>query len=582
MPLSKKLCLVFIVIFLFSMALVAITSGIVTSKLSREKINSHASQILREIDHNLEYVLIDCENISRFIIYNDQINSMLLTPPGSADYREKSGIARDILINAILYKDYVESISVYSLTGESIIVGFSPSYMTDYETIASQPWFELVPPHEGMFLWEYSEFFNDLRGNNENRVLLSRMINEKVSHKPIGSLVIMLKNEYINGRLAISDEFTNSAICVTDAGGRLIAPRSLPHGIPAGELLDESRQGAYMFRFENQSYLVTQYRMHHIDWMLSSITDGREAYSEQYINLRNIIIVTLITVVIAFFVYTRFTRSLIDPINAIVEGMENAEDEDFKKMIVISRGDEIGRLGKAYNGLISRINFLVNEVLRGKLQNQQAELENLQAQINPHFLYNTLECINWKALGQDQVEISEMIAALSKMFRSNLSGNTNIVTLDQELESIRTYLFLQKKRYEDNLTVEIDAPGRFLDRPVLRFILQPIVENSILHGIETHTGKSIICINVAEKEEGFVVSIIDNGPGVKIDEIAAILSGETGEGDENRQRHGIYNVNQRLKLHYGEGSGLFYSNPENGGTRVDIFIPPETKGGLDV
>lgn len=225
--------------------------------------------------------------------------------------------------------------------------------------------------------------------------------------------------------------------------------------------------------------------------------------------------------------------------------------------------------------MIRRINVLVNEVVQEKLNAKQAQLENLQAQINPHFLYNTLNCIEWKALANDQIELSEMIQCLSRMFRFSLKGGENRIPLEKEIENVRDYLMLQKKRFEESLTYLVDVQEEVLKCHVIKFFMQPLVENSILHGIQKRQGGGYVGISAEREADMLVICVWDNGEGIDEEKIRRLLQGETYEEQQKRHRHGIYNVNERLVMNYGEESGLQFENRSVGGTKVTIRIPME-------
>lgn len=225
--------------------------------------------------------------------------------------------------------------------------------------------------------------------------------------------------------------------------------------------------------------------------------------------------------------------------------------------------------------MIKRINILLNEVVQEKINTKQAQLEMLQAQINPHFLYNTLNCISWKAMANNQMEISEMIQGLSRMFRFSLGKGEQTIEMEQEIDNIRDYLMLQKKRFEEKIVYLIDVDEAVLKYRIIRFILQPLVENSILHGISKQVGIGYVGITAEEKEGILIIQVWDNGAGFDEKKVRMVLNGDTYAEEQKRHKHGIYNVNERLKMHYGLQSVLLFEHRKNGGTKVTIRIPIE-------
>ena len=565
--LRKKLIFVFSGIFMSAMAFVVATSSIITWNLSKNDARSHSSQLLQEFDRNLEYIFTDTENISRFAIYEDQVQKYLQTSDSDAGYYTTMLAARDTLLNAILQKNYVESITIYSLDSKELTVGSSPAYATSYKNIREQSWFAPMMEQIGLYLWDISEF-----EKGQPRITCARVINDKETIAPLGVLVILLNPRYMDELAAQTGGEQDEFFCLDPERKLIIAPWEKNETNLAQNLLlhiTETKSQADIR--EINGYILTTSPMYHTKWLLLSASPANTYLKSQRINLLLIFLATVFSMAVSFIAYARFARSITFPIQNMIESMEKAEQDNFKTTVKMERADEIGRLGGAYNSLIRRLNILVNDVLRERLRSSQAELESLQAQINPHFLYNTLDCINWKAMLSQQHEISDMITALSNMFRFSLSGNSKMVSLQEEIANVQDYLFIQQKRFEEKLDAVVDIPKECLQISVLKYTLQPLVENSILHSVG-ETGLPVrVLITATLQEHQLELQVSDNGPGVDMEHIERLLAGFKPE-DGKKHRHGIYNVHQRLKLQYGENYGLRYSNLPGGGTRVRVLI----------
>lgn len=573
LPLYQKLVLVFSIIFLFSMVLVVLTSSVVTRNLSHGSLERHSDQLLHELERNLDYILLDTENISRFVIYDDRIQRLLKTEQKSDEYVEAYISTRETLVNAMSFKNYIEAISVYGFDGQEIVAGYAPSFATDYENIARQPWFQMVLDKKGMYVWVHSDFGS---GDQNERywVAMARVVNDKQTIEPCGVMVILLNGEHLDNILSQAVGQDDIFFCITEDNERLVAPRAMADQSLTKSLLANSPLPKHML-FKEADYLITSRKMEHLGWTLVHAVPYARLWTDQSISVLIILLMTVLSMLLALFAYANFARSITQPIRNIIGAMEKAKKEDFKAWVQVGRRDEVGHLANAYNNLLEHIDVLVNDVLRERLHSQQAELENLQAQINPHFLYNTLDCINWKAMMNHEDEISEMITALSNMFRFSLSGNSKFVSLKEELNNVQDYLFIQKMRFENSLQTIVDIQPECMQIKVLKYILQPIVENSILHGVGKHGGKGLVCITAEMRKNCVEVNISDNGPGVDVDYITALLDNTPKPNDTKLHRHGIYNVNKRMKLNYGEEYGLKYSIREGGGTNVQITIPTE-------
>ena len=225
--------------------------------------------------------------------------------------------------------------------------------------------------------------------------------------------------------------------------------------------------------------------------------------------------------------------------------------------------------------MVSKIRFLMDRIYEEEKEKRSAELMVLQAQINPHFLYNTLDNLQWKAYDYDALEIAEMVEALSNFFRISLSNGQEFIPLSEEIKHIENYLFIQEKRYEDILKFTIDFDSSLSEITVIKLIIQPIVENAIYHGIKPKLSSGNIEVSVYEINDYVYISVYDDGVGMDeetLNELRASLNIKN-----EKFGYGLYNVSQRIKLVYGENSGVEVSSTLGEGTTVLIKIPITNK-----
>ena len=218
-----------------------------------------------------------------------------------------------------------------------------------------------------------------------------------------------------------------------------------------------------------------------------------------------------------------------------------------------------------YNRMIHRIRGLMDEISEKEKTLRHAELNALVSQINPHFLYNTLDTIVWMAEFNDSSRVIALTKSLAAFFRLSLSGGRKLITVEDELEHVRQYLYIQKERYEEKLNYVIDAPGNLLDYTVPKIILQPIVENSIYHGIKPLNGPGQVTITVQEEGERLIFTVTDNGVGY---DPAAV----TADGSPRLGSVGLKNVDERLKLYYGPEYGVTIRSAPGAGCRVRLMV----------
>jgi two-component system sensor histidine kinase YesM len=270
------------------------------------------------------------------------------------------------------------------------------------------------------------------------------------------------------------------------------------------------------------------------------------------------------------------SRSIYIPIKRLHDVTTTITKNDLQVLMTRSNADEITELGMSFNIMIGRIRELLDAKVREQENLKKAELRALQAQINPHFLYNTLDTIIWMAEAQKTAQVVEIVSALSSFFRISLSKGKDWITIGEEIERTKSYLTIQRMRYRDILDYRIDVDEDVLDNTILKLILQPLVENALYHGIKNKRQGGTITVRARPlSDEEIVLEVEDNGIGFtaeKLEQVNAKLADEMGD-IRLESGFGIDNVNKRIKLYYGRQYGLSIRSEYLIGTCVSLIIP---------
>ncbi|MCF6411531.1 sensor histidine kinase [Pseudalkalibacillus salsuginis] len=295
--------------------------------------------------------------------------------------------------------------------------------------------------------------------------------------------------------------------------------------------------------------------------------------------IRTLIVFTVAcSIIFTITLYYFISLRLIRPIRHLKEKMKHASDGDLDVQVNSESMDEIADLSNSFNIMISKIKSLLQQSVEEQKQLTNAEFRALQNQINPHFLYNTLDNIIWMAESKKSNEVIEMTTALSRFFRITLSGEKDWITIENELEHIRSYLVIQKIRYRDILDVSFHINEEILPHKILKLTLQPLIENAIYHGIKNKRGKGLIIIKGDFDFDGNIrIEIIDNGKGIKeerLHEIQERLARGLPMSGGN-SGIGMYNVQQRIQLFFGQQYGLDVNSRYGEGTIITLTIPTE-------
>ncbi|MCL6558979.1 MAG: sensor histidine kinase [Firmicutes bacterium] len=272
-------------------------------------------------------------------------------------------------------------------------------------------------------------------------------------------------------------------------------------------------------------------------------------------------------VIASVFISAKVSR----PIKMLEKQMKRVEKGEFDINIEVRGEDEVKQLSRTFNLMVARIRQLMNQIIEEQEAKRKSELKALQAQINPHFLYNTLDSIVWMNENRKYEGVTTMVAALAKFFRISISRGSDIITVQDELEHANSYLIIQKIRYKDKFDFIIEAQPEVLSCKTLKLILQPIIENAIYHGIERIHDKGIIKVTASIKGERVLLQVIDNGYGIKPEVLEGILKKESR--NDVGSGVGLKNVHERIQLYFGEQYGLEIESELDVGTTVNIWLP---------
>ena len=286
--------------------------------------------------------------------------------------------------------------------------------------------------------------------------------------------------------------------------------------------------------------------------------------------IRNVLIYS---VLISFFIFTvasyLFINSALLPLGSLRDAMACFEKGQFDTSLVIRGHDEISLVSQSFNQMVERFKDLMDQVYISTIKQKDAELKALQNQINPHFLYNTLDTIYWMSLMEKGDKTARLIQALGNLFRLSLNSGDRFTTVEREIQHLESYLIIQNERYDDTVDFNIQMDDHLKDYKVLKLILQPLVENALYHGIEPKGEKGTITLKIFEENDTLVYSLNDDGIGADQERVNALINGTDSVGQS--KGFALKNVNDRIKLHHGSRFGIeFHSIRGNGST---VIVP---------
>ena len=335
-----------------------------------------------------------------------------------------------------------------------------------------------------------------------------------------------------------------------------------------------------MERLETDIRIITELIQERITEYISYETKSMEEIREKTFSEREKLVrvagmILLLVILVGFSFALLITRSITRPVRELCEAAEEIGQGHFDTRINIAEGNELSIVGESFNRMAQQITVLIEDIREEQIYNRNMEQKLLQAQINPHFLYNTLDNILWLSEDGRKEDVQQLVMSLSQFFRTTLSGGRDIIPLREEISHVEAYLQIQRFRYQDILSYEIDVPEELMNVAVIKMTLQPLVENALYHGIKNKRGMGLLTISAWREEEYVCIRVSDNGIGMRkedLEKVRGLVSGKQQISKDNTG-FGIANDAQRLRLNFGEKYTIQVESTYGVGTDVTVYNP---------
>lgn len=579
----KAKILIFVALILFlAIMIVGIYAYFLAVNQVVDKVIETQLGLVKQVSNNVDFILNDANTASSLIIFEPSLQKDLQRVLSDGEVLSYANWAQ-FLERILATKSYISMIALYGYNGLTYSTGsgYTSNKVVSFSDLQRNPLYQKALDLNGGIVIDY--FRNDpplVFDNRTSRILMYRIIKDTNKYHNLGILLIWLDEEKIRS-IYQSNVPTEGSIFIVDQQGKIVSSserakiRESATGLPLIKMR-KSETGAAIIKVNHERMLFTFSTSNATGWKVTTLTPA--AVLTKKINSLAFVIISvgIVCYVLLFFLSTYITSIITNPLKQLLNSIKQVQKGDFSQQVNFSGQDEIGELGQGYNAMIVHIRDLIERVYKLRIQEREAELNALQAQINPHFLYNTLDTIFWKAEKNQVPEISEMVYALSKIFRLSLNRGNELTTVAQEQELIYYYLILQQIRFKNKLTYQLDFEARLLELSIPKLIIQPFVENAIIHGIEELETDGNIKISGLLHEDQMFFIITDNGVGMTEDKIQQILSKNHPERITPTTVSGgyaIWNVIERLELYYHADYRLSFDSKPGTGTTVMLRIP---------
>lgn len=581
----------FIMCFLIT-TVVYFSTLVYTNKLKDNNI-SLSMKVIDAFVGSFDNYLENIENLSRVVSYNRYLQQYLTSYKLNtySDYYGESmyknlEISFELFGNIINSQREIESIII--VDEENMIL-----YKAINLNVNKDPYYKYN-------LWYKNALLNDGKSvvtgpypstNQQSPAkskvfTISRIIKNYDESKTLGVLAININLSILHKYIeSIEDANLGSLIIINDQGNIIYEPSQdkksedkAPITIyPSPSNIDSVlrlKKGDFITNINGEPYQIIFSTMPKTNWTVLNIIPYSEFAKEVNLIRRFVFLIGLLcliaTVLLTLFLSSKITKPIID----LTRRLDSAIKDNLYTPEPIISNDEIGQMSKSFNQMLVQIDTLIKQTIKDQQIKRKLELTSLQHQINPHFLYNTLDSIIWMVESNDENTVP-LIEALSGLFRISLSKGSELIPLSKELEHAKNYLFIQSMRYLNKFTFDIEADPSSIQYLTPKLLLQPIIENSIYHGIKPKKEKSHISIKVKELENHIEILITDDGIGMAEAKLALIFDSDYIK-ENSSGGVGINNVNSRIKLYFGIEYGLSFYSSEGIGTTVHIKLPKIT------
>lgn len=576
--LQSKLFVYFLGLVLIPVVSLGFFSYWISTGIMEQQFSENQRQSVKLIGNHIKLMLNDARDISEYIISNETIQNTLKQPnPSTLNDAQK--ILFDYLSNLKQAKSYITFIVVYGENG-FLFRDFKEFYrqVIDYNHFKSTNTYLATAAHEGEAYWEFSSSSLFIYSGVYPELMIGRRItNVYDPDDKLGMLFMGFSRDALQETIHDSGIAETHDIFIFDDNFHLVTSSNPDRAISS--YLDSNlnfkrklfeKDHADIYEVNHKKYLVANALIEDYNWNVISFTPVENIERQINIVLRTTIVLTISLIAVIAALSVVLSSSITSPIKRLLQSMNNFKRGNFNQQVEVKSRDEIGMLGAKYNDMVTELNSLIQKVYISKTNQKIIELRTLQTQIQPHFLYNTLDFIFLNAKMHGDEQTSEVVHALSQLFRLSLNKGQDYYKVGDEIEQIRAYVQIQHARFPNRFDPHFEIDPETLDWYTLKLLLQPIVENAILHAFHPDLPRpGRLLIRSRLERDCIQFQVEDNGVGMKPAQIEELLS----VPENSHGGYGVRNVNERLQMLFGKAYALRIESKLEEGTTVTVKIP---------
>src|SRR5690554_177591 len=560
-----------------------------SSEAITSKISTYSLQIVDQVAMNVEVEMNRLEYDTIEIGFSDLVQDTLINYENMTAWEQfnTEHLLQKMLVKKFSFLHDVSDVLFFTMDDEKITGYGDSTYGLKLKSNYLDDLLQEVKEKRGAPVWKTVDDRDELHVveriiNDKNGIIIGRSINNLSEGDQLGAIIIRTNERYIS-RIYHDIELGNGAeIFLLDAAGLVVSSRNeeipfneyfkTPNFVENLKACETEGDRVFFQQIGEQKNMVAFSPIGNTNWYVVSTIPYSYLYAEPVIIRDRIIILSIFCFILAVILSLLYTKSISFPLDQLISKMNQVKKGDLSIEMADESSDEIAQVTNNFNEMVKEIKNLLRDIKEKEKQKRKAELKALQAQINPHFISNVLNKARLLAQMQKADNLEGLMTNLIELLRLSMRTDEDLITVREEMKYLRSYINIQQFRYLNKFTVDFEIEDEILGCKIPRFLLQPVLENSISHGIEPKKGPGVIEIKGFSYKERLIFTITDDGVGIPPEKIGRLL-----DGDKQRENTysgiGIRNVQERIKLYFGEEYGLHIDSSLNCFTTVEITLP---------
>jgi len=594
----RRLILFFVLVGIVPMVLLSFASYRITQNSIHDKARHYSNQLMIELSDNIERVLLSLENIAIDISYSEVVQNYFLNY-NSMSVAQRRSRRNEIRMNIALKTSLVRELTdvyVYLSNGEREVLYGIDGYKFYLQEPFEHEFVQLIyngggktviRSYSGNHQLDNIRRQQDTEKGIEKCLLMGRLVRELESGDVLGVIILRINEQMLYKRLNKIDLGKNAEIVILDSNNRIVSSTNQTAFPVAESVRDDLTVIPSQFFTTStdsmpckDSHMILQNKIDSLGWSVVCLIPYDYLDNEAYMNFRNMLILLCCICVVMIIGIELFSRRISKPLTELVNAMNLVKEGNLNVEVKNESRDEIGQVTRNFNTMLSQIRQLIENVKNKEKEKRKAELAALRAQINPHFLSNTLNTVRCLAHTQKAYNIENILVSLIELLHVSMDIREDFIPISKEISYVRSYMEIMSYRDYGSFSIVCEVEPELEDSLVPKLILQPLVENALIHGLKHKNVGGQIIVRVTGDNSNVYISVTDNGQGIPPDVLPNIIKPKSDDETLAFSGIGLSNVDSRIKMLFGNNYGLYVDSIYQMYTTVEVVLPNLKEGRL--